>query len=145
MQQEYLCSSTLAKLYRPFGPKINFNILFVVFWCDVLRSISSSIDAAIDFIGLVLTPFQWVSFTDDFVFTFSLTIHRKNVRFKEIWLVQMLNLHRVLWSVYFPDGKLFCAIWRQGLSTDSWDSHGYKLCTAHCRFVLILLREGFHV
>ena len=31
------------------------------------------------------------------------------------------------------------------LSTDAWDSNRYKLCIAHIRFVLILLREGIYV
>ena len=29
----------------------------------------------------------------------------------KIWLVQMLDLHQILWSVYLPDGNDLCAIW----------------------------------
>ena len=56
----------------------------------------------------------------------------------------MLDLNWVLWSIYFPGEKYLYAIWRQCLSIDSLNSHGYKLCTAYSRFVIILLPEDFH-
>ena len=35
--------------------------------------------------------------------------------------------------------------WRHGLSTNSGDSNGHKLCSIHSGFVFILLWEGFYV
>ena len=36
-----------------------------------------------------------------------------------------------MWSFYFPHLKHKCAIWRHGLSPNSWDSDGHKLCSTH--------------
>ena len=57
----------------------------------------------------------------------------------------MLDLHRVLWSFYFPYGQYICAIWRHILSTNSGESYGHKLCSAHSGFVFSFLWEGYYV
>ena len=53
----------------------------------------------------------------------------------------MLDLRWDMWSFYFPHGKHICGIWRHGLSTNSGDSYGHKLCSTHSGFVFILLWE----
>ena len=46
---------------------------------------------------------------------------------------------------FYSMGPLICEIWRHGLSTNSGDSYGHKLCSTHSGFVFILLWEEFHV
>ena len=49
----------------------------------------------------------------------------------------MLDLRWVMWSFSIPHGKHICEIWRHGLSTNSGDSYGHKLCSTHSGFVML--------
>ena len=58
----------------------------------------------------------------------------------------MLDLHWVMWSLYFPHGKYICAIWWHGAFIYiNGDSYGHPLCSTYSRLISILLREGFYV
>ena len=54
-----------------------------------------------------------------------------------------LLLRWVMWSFYFPHGKHICAIWRHGVTTNSGDSYGHKLCSTHSEFVFICYERDF--
>ena len=43
-------------------------------------------------------------------------------------------------SFYFPHGKLICAIWRHGISTNSGDSYGHILCSTHSGCFYFVMR-----
>ena len=57
---------------------------------------------------------------------------------QEIWLVYSLDLHWVMYSLYFPH-----AIWWHRIQTNI--AHGHKLCSTYSRLIFILLREGLYV